>query len=632
MCGITGFFQDAPDHKIELICDKMTRSLTRRGPDSHGIWIDSDQQVALGHTRLTIQDLSANGSQPMVSQDQRWVISYNGEIYNFRSLSASLRAGGISLRGTSDTEVVLETIARIGVHRTLEQLNGMFAIALWDTLERKLYLARDTFGIKPLYWSRHSGVFLFASQLSPFLHHPNWHRDLNRNSVNLFLKLSYIPAPQTIYENTFKLLPGTLLEYTPATNELSHSVFTPETGDRHVNLSSQTDAEAIETLEHLLRQTISNQMLVDVPVGSFLSGGVDSTLVTSFMQENSSRSIRTFSVGFDDKAFDESGHAEEIAKFLGTQHTACTFSHSDIAALLPSIPLIYDEPFADSSQLPTLMVSEIARETVKVALSGDGGDEIFGGYERYRMAGALYWLRRLLPQAVRNTSGSWIGALEYLPQNISRARHIGVKLEKLSRALSAETDIEAYHQLLFNSLYSHQLGELPPHYFTDSRPCDFSSARELQESMRKIDLDTYLPDDILAKVDRASMYRSLEVRVPLLDIKIAGFIANQPADRLVRRGETKWLLRSILRKRIPKQLFDRPKTGFSIPIDDWLRTSQKKWISEILFDGASAECNSLVNRSGLEKAWSAHQSQSSQYGHGLWAVANLFLWLNHNQI
>jgi asparagine synthase (glutamine-hydrolysing) len=632
MCGITGFLQNRADIDHREICRRMTEAIARRGPDSQGVWVDSADGIALGHRRLTIQDLSSNGAQPMISRDHRWVICYNGEIYNFPELAIDLKNLGVSLRGTSDTEVLLETIATIGVRATLEKLNGMFAFAIWDVHETKLYLARDSFGIKPLYWGKTPGLFVFGSQLTPLTLHPSWSRKLNRDAINAFLQLSYIPAPHSIYENVQKLLPGTLLEYHPKTDTLVESTFEPVSAHPADCGLVQTDEESVSNLEHLLNHSVKSQMLADVPVGAFLSGGIDSSLVSSLMQEHASKSVHTFSIGFEKDEFDESRYAEKISAHIGTNHQSHIFSDSDIAAFLPKLPSIYDEPFADSSQLPTLLVSQIARSTVKVALSGDGGDEIFGGYERYRIAKQLFFLRHAVPQSVRRHTHLLNSSLNFLTSHVTRTRNFREKLEKLSRALAAPSDLTAYHQLLCNNLFSQHCAMLPPRFNSDPVQDNFNNSDEFRKMMRQIDISTYLPDDILVKVDRASMHNGLEVRVPLLDRALFNFMQNQPLNRFIRSGKTKWLLRAVLHKRIPAHLFNRPKTGFSIPLNHWLRTSQKAWMKEVLFDKRPIDSDCLVDRKRLVDAWDAHECGKAQYGHGLWAVANLFLWLDHNHL
>ena len=538
MCGITGFWnpqRNEDDAALHNLVRGMTDSIIHRGPDDSGAWVDADAGMALGFRRLAIVDLSPTGHQPMYSADDRYVIVFNGEVYNFLELRAELTALGHSFRGTSDTEVMLAAICQWGLTAAVQRFNGMFAFALWDCTERRLHLVRDRLGIKPLYYGWSGGVFLFGSELKALRAHPAFQAEVNRDVLALFLRHIYIPAPYSIYDGIHKQPPGTILTMTddPAQKEAHVEVYwsarqAVETGVHQPFTGS--DGEAVAALDALLRDGIEKRMIADVPLGAFLSGGVDSSTVVAIMQAISSQPVKTFSIGFNESDYNEAAHAAEVAHHLGTDHTELYVTPEEAQAVIPRLPALYDEPFADSSQIPTFLVSQLARQHVTVSLSGDGGDELFAGYNRY------YWGRNIwrsvgwAPGALRRAvfdplshvrPETWTNMLKAagpLAPKAARQRHFPDKMQKLLVILGVDTQEELYLKLI--SLWQTPEavvlnGHEPPTTLTDRT--QWANVPDFMRWMMFMDLMTYLPDDILTKVDRASMGVSLEARVPLLD-------------------------------------------------------------------------------------------------------------------
>ena len=652
MCGITGILA-SPDQAIDglhRLVQMMTAALVHRGPDADGAW--AEDGIALGHRRLSILDLSAAGAQPMHSACGRYVIAFNGEIYNHLDLRRDLEAAGAApnWHGHSDTETLLAGIAHWGLDETLRHAAGMFAIALWDKRKRRLSLARDRIGEKPLYWGWAGRTFVFGSELKALRQHPGFPHDICREALALYLRFAYVPAPRSIHAGVYKLEPGCILavENTPPSTPPQMPL---RAGDRHGSLSIRRywslnetievggrnrftdEAEALGALETGLRTAVGRQMIADVPLGAFLSGGIDSSLIAALMQARSSRPVRTFTVGFENPTFNEGPFAAAVARHLGTNHTELMVTESEAREVIPRLPDLYDEPFADSSQIPTFLLCQAARQHVSVALSGDAGDELFGGYNRYfwgpRIWRRLDWmplrLRRLLgqgistiPVATWNLLGSISGG------SVSRP---GDKAHRLAARLSeVETLDDLYRSLVseWPGLDLVQgLATDPVNILDDPLPPvldDNPLARMMAQDMR-----SYLPDDILCKVDRAAMGVSLEARVPFLDPGVLDLAARLPIGMKIRDGQGKWALRQILYRYVPRALIERPKTGFGIPVGDWLRGPLRPWAEDLLAQDTLSR-DGLLDPVPIRAAWIEHLSGRRDWTHRLWIVLMFMAW------
>ena len=577
MCGIAGFVNFVPRPQGVLLARAMSmaNALMHRGPDAYGAWADPEAGFATGHRRLSIVDLSEAGAQPMVSSDGRWVISYNGEVYNAPEVRAELEAKGYSFRSHSDTEIILEACAEWGVRLAIPRFIGMFALCLWDRRERRLWLMRDWLGIKPLYWGRFGDLVIFGSELKALRAHDGWTPEIDRQAMAVFLRFGYVPAPLSIYRGVEKLAPGTILEVGPGEVPRIAPFWTlSETVGRALSSPFRgNDGEAEEALHELLGDAVRRRMVADVPIGAFLSGGIDSSTIAALMQEASNRPVRTFSIGFHEEGYDEARHAAAVAAHLGTDHTELYVTPDEARNVIPRLPEIYDEPFADASQIPTVLVSEMTRRHVTVALSGDGGDELWCGYDRYFQAAALrpfdsvpMPLRRLLAQVLELIPGrAWDTAALAVPARW-RPTTSGHKVRRLTELLNADRE-RLYLELLS---HWHDAGALLGEREPDTIVTDPALKRIAGDDMARlqyIDTLTYLPDDILCKVDRASMAVALEVRVPMIDHRVVELSWRMPRTMHVRHGKTKWLLRRLLARYVPDALVDRPKMGFSVPID-----------------------------------------------------------------
>lgn len=643
MCGVAGFvgFDRPGGWDPRAVVEKMTGRVAHRGPDAQGIWLDADAGVALGHRRLSIVDLSDAGAQPMASKDGRWVVAYNGEIYNHAELSRDLvRAGAASFRGHSDTEALVEGLSHWGLEKTIQRCVGMFAIAAWDRRDRRLYLVRDRLGIKPLYWARFGASFVFGSELSALRDHPRFESDLDPSALAAYFEYCNIPAPLSIFRNVKKLEPATVLSVDASSLKMQSSRFWSaarfaESGQRNQFAGSYEDA--LVELKRLLSDAVGLRMLADVPLGAFLSGGIDSSLVVALMQDQSSRPVKTFTIGSTDSTFDESPHARAIASALGTDHTELMVSPAEAQAVIPLLPRIYDEPFSDSSMIPTFIVSRLARTTVTVSLSGDGGDEVFGGYNRHLWAPRLWKFGESVPRFLRHLLGSRIHAvppatwdrllsplMSYVP---SRFRFIfpGDKMHKIGAALSASAPRELYASLA-RSRGSNVLLE-PPEARED--PWSSASAPEslgFVEQMMLLDLITYLPDDILTKVDRASMAVALEARVPLIDHRVVEFAWTLPTNFRIRNGVTKAPLRDLLGQFVPRHLFERPKSGFGIPVGDWVRGPMREW-AEALLSPKKIRDGGILHPARVQALWQGHLDGKTNTAPAVWSVLMLQAWL-----
>ncbi|HIK26109.1 MAG TPA: asparagine synthase (glutamine-hydrolyzing) [Thermosynechococcus sp. M46_R2017_013] len=651
MCGLVGFLNAAFSGDWPATIRKMSATLSHRGPDDEGVWIDEAAGIALGHRRLAILDLSPAGHQPMVSDCGRYVLVFNGEIYNHLELRQELTVLGAapSWRGHSDTETLLAALSYWGVATTLEKLVGMFALALWDRKDRVLTLARDRIGEKPLYYGWVDGALVFASELKAIRAYPTFANPIDRDALALYFRYSWIPAPYSIYENIWKLPAGTYLQWfaetlSPNTQGTPQAYWSLERviakGLAHP--FPRTEEEAATELEDLLRQSLKGQLLADVPLGAFLSGGIDSSTVVALMQSLSAQPVKTFTIGFYEHAYNEAQYAKVVAQHLGTDHTEYYLTGQETRDVIPKLTHLYDEPFADSSQIPTHLVSMIARQQVTVALSGDGGDELFGGYVRYFLAPTIWQKIKCLPKPVRRTLASLLKSLSprqwdrlvgglsiFLPQNL-RYTTIGDKIAKLARLCQMTSEKEVYlsflslidlpSQLVINSqepsLMQEKLGQL-------------SHQLSFELYMMALDLLTYLPDDILVKVDRAAMGVSLETRIPFLDHRVVEFAWTLPLQMKIRQQRGKQVLRKLLYRYVPPTLIERPKMGFGIPLAQWLRSELRDWGATLL-NPTRLKQEGYLKPDLVCQYWQEHQTGKRNWAGQLWEVLMFQSWLERS--
>ncbi|MFA0378574.1 asparagine synthase (glutamine-hydrolyzing) [Vibrio sp. 10N.222.54.A3] len=637
MCGFTGFisFSQHLCAELETTINNMNNSLYHRGPDSDGVWVDANVGLALGHRRLAIQDLSPSGHQPMDARSGRYVMVFNGEVYNHLELRKEL--GSIEWHGHSDTETILACIDRWGFVDTLKKLTGMFAIVLWDKKEQKIHLARDRMGEKPLYYAIHNNVLIFGSELKALKQHPSFNADIDRDSLCLYMRHNCIPAPYSIYKNTFKLMPASYLTIycnwqmktdtywsaTDVVNKNSEQAFTgsPE--------------EAVKTLTDKLSKAVKQQAISDVPLGAFLSGGIDSTSIVALMQNQTQGQVKTFTMGFDSKAYNEAEHAKVVAKHLGTDHTEMYVTPKDAMDVIPSLHEIYDEPFADSSQIPTFLVSKLTKSKVTVALSGDGGDELFAGYNRHKLAHTMWPKVTKLPGFARNIAAKGIKA--FSPSQLDMLNHalppsykmrlLGDKFHKAANVIGAHDEAGLYLNLVsqWKKPENVVLGSKEPSTIITSN--QLSDSLNTSHRMMALDMMTYMPDDILTKVDRASMAVSLETRVPMLDHNVVEFAWSLPLAIKLKDGVGKWPLRQMLYQYVPKKLIERPKMGFGIPLDEWLRGPLREWAEELLHPERLNK-EGYFNQKLVTEAWCSHLSGKATYTQELWCVLMFQQWLS----
>lgn len=665
MCGIAGWL--GTEFNSEVV-SRVRDALTHRGPDDSGVWVDEAAGIALAHRRLSILDLSPAGHQPMASSSGRYVIAFNGEIYNHLELRAELAKVGAGetprsqspggaarfWRGHSDTETLLAAFEAWGIEATLKKCVGMFALALWDRETRSLTLARDRLGEKPLYYGWQGEAFLFGSELKALRAHPAFRGEIDRDALALYLRHNYVPAPYSIYRGIAKLPPGSWLTLvadapvgapqgyllrgvSPAPSFYWRARDAAEAGGR----GNLNDATAINELDTLLRQAIGGQMVADVPLGAFLSGGVDSSAVVALMQAQSQRPVQTFTIGFHETGYNEAEHAHAVAAHLGTEHTELYVTAEQAMAVIPRLPSLYDEPFADSSQIPTFLVSELARRHVTVSLSGDGGDELFGGYNRYLWASRIWrslgWAPRPLRAALAGVltslppaawNGVFSGLSVFLPQGW-RYANPGDKLHKLAGILAVRSPEEIYLALVshWQQPTSVVIGATEPAtVLTD--PAQRANLPDFESRMMYLDQMTYLPGDILTKVDRAAMGVSLETRVPLIDHRVVEFAWQLPLSMKIRDGQTKWLLRQVLYRHVPRELIERPKMGFGIPLDAWLRGPLRDW-AEALLDESRLRQEGYFHPGPIRQKWTEHLSGQRNWAYHLWNVLMFQAWLDH---
>ena len=642
MCGIAGIYFSLERRKepFSKLINTMTQTMHHRGPDAGGVFVEEKIGLGLGHRRLSIRDLSPLGAQPMHSSCGRFAIVYNGEIYNHKELEVELRANGRTPKGTSDTSILIEAIAQWGTKETLNKLVGMFAFAVFDKQLKILTIARDRIGIKPLYWGTCKGQYFFASELKPFDSIPYWKKTINRNALASFMRHNYIPAPLTIYENVFKLEAGSFLEIYPnQTHSIGKYWCLREKASRTQNqLLDNSETDILNLLDKTLSEAVSQRMVTDVPLGALLSGGIDSSLITALMAETSNSKISTFSIGFEDSDYNEAHYASAIANYLGTNHNELYVNSTHALDMVDKIPLWYDEPFADSSQLPTALVCELTKQHVSVVLSGDGGDELFAGYNRYPY-GYEIWnqtqyspklTRKFISKLLRSIPASVYNKASKIAPKKYQINQLGDKVYKYAAAMVDNNCLDIYRNMLSHWQNPESLVLDSQEYkgilWDDSVLQDFPN---FIECMQFLDTMTYLPDDILTKVDRASMAFSLEARVPLLDHRFVELAWKLPLSMKYRDGETKWALRQLLYKRIPKKLLDRPKMGFGIPLADWLRGPLKDWANELL-DPSDANLQEYFNVSMIQEKWYAHLS-GENWAYPLWNVLVFQSWLRANK-
>jgi asparagine synthase (glutamine-hydrolysing) len=648
MCGIAGILDTraaTSAERLGSLATDMAATLGHRGPDDCGLWVDPECGVAFGHRRLAVIDPGPGGAQPMASRDGRWIMTYNGEIYNHRALRQQLEHESTELHGDSDTEVLLESVAHWGLENALDACEGMFAAALWDRRFRELHLVRDRFGEKPLYFALVADFFAFGSELKALAPLPGFEADVDRTAVAEYLRYNCIPAPRTIWRGVRKLRPGHLVTFPAGTRrggippQRAYWSMSDAVATARCNRLAVSTGEMVERLEHVLSEAVGSRMVADVPVGAFLSGGIDSTTIVALMRDYASGPVRTFTVGFEDPKFDESTEALRVAQHLGTDHTAVHVDDSEAMRAIELLPDIWDEPFSDVSQIPTYLVSRVARQGVTVSLSGDGGDELFAGYNRHA------WLERVwgtvggLPSGVRRAAGSTLGHIP--PGVVERAagatnvlplkwrfRNPSTKVAKLGRVLAAPTPEEAYRALRTHwaDATSLVLGDEARDRPDPLEAVPFSDSG-ITERMLWYDLSGYLPDDILVKLDRAAMAVSLETRVPFLDRQVLQLAWSLPLDVKLREGQTKWLLRQVLQRHVPAELVERPKMGFGFPIGRWLRGPLREW-AEHLLDERRLRSQGLLAPLPVRRAWEAHCAGKQDMGYELWDLLVLQSWID----
>lgn len=636
MCGLAGILSDDVE---TAVLHRMTTAVNHRGPDDQGVWFDAAAGIGLAHTRLSILDLSPAGHQPMISGSGRYVIAFNGEIYNHLTLRAEMERGGVvpTWRGRSDTETLLASFDAWSIEAAIAKCVGMFAFAVWDRQRRTLTLGRDRLGEKPLYYGWQGKSFLFGSELKALRAHPAFKAEIDRDALAAFMRLGYVPAPKSIYRDIHKLPPGTLLTLRGSSDPSAPVTYwsLPDVARQNSRAPfAGPDDDALQGLEARLSEAVALQLVADVPLGAFLSGGVDSSAIVALMQAQSSRPVHTFTIGFTEDQYNEATHAKRVAQHLGTDHTELYVTSEEAMAVIPRLPALYDEPFADPSQIPTFLVSQLARRYVTVSLSGDAGDELFGGYNRY------IWVRKLLryPAPLRRlgavglsllSASQWDQAYSVLQRLLPASLHVrtpGDKARKLASVLSADSDAAIYQRLVsaWPSLGTLVIGgretaELSTEW---KKLADLGSP---ENQMMALDTTTFLPDDILCKVDRAAMGVSLETRIPFLDHRVVEFAWSLPMSMKIRDGQGKWILRQLLYKYVPRDLIDRPKMGFAVPIDAWLRGPLREWAQNLLDERRLRDAGYL-NPSPILHKWTEHLSGAHNWQYPLWNVLMFQAW------
>ncbi|MBM84299.1 MAG: asparagine synthase (glutamine-hydrolyzing) [Planctomycetaceae bacterium] len=631
MCGIAGFLDFSRTQsadQLESIAAAMIHPLLHRGPDDCGVWNCEASGLALGHRRLSILDLSPDGRQPMTSQGGRYVIVFNGEIYNFQTLRRELEGLGHDFRTASDTEVLLAAFEQWGIESGTQKCAGMFAFAAWDSREHKLHLGRDRVGEKPLYFARLNNLFLFASELKALRQHPRFDSRVDRDAVSMLLRYGYIPGPKSIYSNVQKLQPGTILTVhaCDSSDIQQHTYWSlqkiAESGAE--STFSGSDHEAAGHLEQLLADIVREQLVADVPVGAFLSGGIDSSTIVSIAQSVSRSPVKTFSIGFEQREFNEADTAKRISQHLGTEHTELYVSARDALNVIPRLPVMYDEPLGDSSQIPTFLVAQLARHSVTVALSGDGGDELFAGYNRYARGQRLWRYWQGMPSPLRRGIGKSILSLpDAMWKRMNCGRDV---IEKLGRVLVAG-DSRHFCEEMASYCHDSDRFVLDTSGFDNQRDVQFA---DMMSRMQFLDGVNYLPDDILVKVDRAAMAVSLETRVPLLDHRCVEFVWSLPTTMKLRGATTKWLLRRVLHNHVPSTFFDNQKRGFSVPLSSWLRGPLKEWAEDLLSPSRLAN-DGIFDVAEITQLWNQHKREERDWQYLLWSVLAFQTWFDEQK-
>jgi asparagine synthase (glutamine-hydrolysing) len=640
MCGIAGFFTRNVNINYNTLLTDMGLSLIKRGPDDFGIWFDSNKGIGLSHRRLSILDLTPTGRQPMISKNNRFALIFNGEIYNHNEIRLKLfnDFNFNDWQGSSDTETLLISLEFYGINQTISLLIGMFAIAIWDNLNNNLYLCRDRLGEKPLYYGWQNDSFIFASELKAFKKHPDFKNKIDKKALSLFFKFNYVPAPFSIYEDVNKLNPGSILKLDTNTNhsEIEYYWNFESIINKNNNEFKPSKFDYSIELRDLLIKSVKSQMQSDVPLGAFLSGGIDSSLIVALMQSISNVPIKTFTIGYDDLNYNEANHAKNIANYLKTEHTELILKPEEAISIIPKLAKIYDEPFADSSQIPTYFVCNLAKNNVTVALSGDGGDELFAGYNRYFLTNRMWPKLKLIPLQLRKILSKFLISISpqkwnylhknlsfILPKNLQRINNFGDKVLKIANVLSCSTQFELYDKFISHWTLEDNLvigvTEIDYNKFNQ-----FNQLGDI-EKMMAIDTLTYLPDDILVKVDRAAMSNSLETRVPFLDYRIVEYAWTIPLKNKLNNNYSKSIVRDILYSYVPKELIERPKMGFGVPIDNWLRGPLKNWAEELLNEH-EIKNDGLLNYDIIKRKWDEHISGKRNWQYHIWDVLMFQSW------
>ena len=625
----------------------MSDTLVHRGPDDHGLWFDAVVGVGLAHQRLSILDLSPLGHQPMFSPSNRYIITYNGEVYNFKSLRVDCEKAGVAFKGGSDTEVILAAIEMWGIETAVKKFTGMFAFALWDRQDRALYLCRDRLGKKPLYYGQIGKAFCFASELKALCALPFFKREIDRDVLALLVQYNFIPSSLSIYKNIFKVSPGSIIRVKAANGnfaltETTYWSLSDVAKNGQKNPFEGNSHEAVEELDALLGDAVKSRMISDVPLGAFLSGGIDSSTIVALMQKQSSRPVKTFSIGNHDEKFNEAVYAKEVARHLGTEHTEFYVSAKDVLDVVPLLPAMFDEPMPDSSQIPTFLVSKLSRSQVTVALTGDGGDEVFGGYERYKRIPQVWnalsmapgFLRHGLLSSFKQTasfSRPLLNAVVALMRKRGRACNYEEVFSYISGILSVKSQEELFQRYLSNE--SNPTGVVLGSKARDtllSSPETWLHFRDFEHTMMYVDILSYLSEDILVKVDRASMAVSLETRIPILDHRVVEFAWRLPLIYKMRNKQSKWILRQVLNKYIPKNLVERPKMGFGIPIGSWIKKELRPW-AEALLDADRLKREGIFDPVAIRKKWMEHLSGDRDWHYYLWNILTFQAWFEKQQ-
>jgi len=635
MCGIAGVITQKEDVTRTSQVEAMLKILHHRGPDAWNQWHDSSRRVNLGHRRLSILDLSPTGAQPMKSASGRWTITFNGEIYNYQEMKESLLKRGLTFRGTSDTEVLLESFESFGFLETLKLINGMFAFALHDAHEECVYFAIDAAGEKPLYYLKNDRLCAFSSELKAFRAIPDIQLEVDSAALSEYLRLGYVPAPRSIFNTVKKLSPGKYLKLDLRSFQIVSGTYFDARAEYQKAISQRgrwdSDAKSIREIKELLISSVNQRMVADVPLGAFLSGGIDSSLIVALMQQGRSERIKTFTIGFEEKLYDESIYAREIAKHFRTDHTELILKSDQLLSLVPELPVIYDEPFADSSQIPMVFLAKLARQKVTVALSGDAGDELFGGYNRYLWATRVQKMAALKPRLLRQALGwglSWgkpatLNRIQsFLP--IKKINQLGEKAEKLRGAFTANSVKEVY--LGWISIIRDP-SQLLKNFQSNPVLEDWNDENSFRDEMMYQDFCGYLPGDILTKTDRATMCASLEGRVPFLDTRVMRTAWSLPDHLKIRDGQGKWILREILSEFLPRSMFERPKSGFAVPLDHWFRGPLRPWVESMLNERALKEMG-VFEPAAVQQLWTRHLSGRENLQYPLWNILSFCAWKN----